>query len=744
MKLIIVESPTKAKTISRFLGKNYKVESSYGHLRDLPQKKIGVDVKDNFKPTYVAIPKAKKRITELKRLVNKSSEVILATDEDREGEAIAWHIIHILNLSKKGKKKYSRIAFHEITKKAIEDALKNPRDIDQKLVNAQQARRILDRLVGYKLSPLLWKKVKMGLSAGRVQSVAVRLICDREEEINKFKPEEYWTIEADLSKSEEKDKPFTAKLAKKDNKSITKLGIKSKKEADKILSDLKSATYKVIDIKKKEVKKSPPPPFITSTLQQAAIRNLDYSAKQTMMLAQQLYEGIEIEGKSEGLITYMRTDSYNLASAATSSLKKLIETKYGPEYSLEKPRFYKKKSKNAQEAHEAIRPTNFARNPESIKKYLDARQYKLYNLIWKRTLACQMKEAILDSTAIDIAAKNYTFRANGSVVKFDGFSKVYSGNKDIFKEAILPKLDVNELLELIKLNPSQHFTEPPARYSEASLVAALEKNGIGRPSTYAPILSTIQDRGYVEKVDKKFHPKEIGLIVNKVLIKHFPKIVDIEFTAQMEEDLDMIAQEKKDWIKTLKEFYEPFIKNLKKKEKELSKKKLTEEKTDKKCPKCGKPIVIKLGRFGKFYACSNYPECKHTEPLEEEKKEKESIKEKCEKCGAPMELKMGRFGKFLACSKYPECKNTKPFVISLNIKCPKCEKGEIVEKKTKKGRTFYACNKYPDCDFALWQKPTGKKCPKCDSLLIYGGKNKARCSKKECGFTQEIKENKKT
>jgi len=461
-----------------------------------------------------------------------------------------------------------------------------------------------------------------------------------------------------------------------------------------------------------------------------------------MMLAQQLYEGIEIDGKSEGLITYMRTDSYNLAKTATDSIKSLVEKEYGKEYSLDTPRLYKKKSKNAQEAHEGIRPTNFKRNPESIKQYLESKQYRLYNLIWKRTIACQMQEAVMDSTSVDIEASKYTFRANGSIVKFDGFSKVYSGDKGIFKEAILPKLDLNEILELIKLNSDQHSTEPPARYSEASLVAAMEKYGIGRPSTYAPTLSTIQDRGYIEKLDKKFHPKEIGTLVNKVLKEHFPNIVDIEFTAQMEEDLDMVAQDKKEWVKTLSDFYDPFIKNIKKKEKELSKKKLTEEKTDKKCPKCKKPVVKKLGRFGKFYACSNYPDCKHTEPLEEEKKEKEKINEKCEKCGGAMELKIGRFGKFLACSKYPDCKNTKPFTVSLNVDCPKCKKGEVVEKRTKKGRNFYACNKYPDCEFALWQKPTGKKCPKCDSLLVYANKNKDRCSDKECGHEEDREETK--
>lgn len=721
MKLVIVESPTKAKTISRFLKDEFKVLSSYGHVRDLPEKELGVDIAKNFKPIYVIIPKVQKHVLVLKKEARKADQIILATDEDREGEAIAWHIIQIFGLT--NPKLYQRIVFHEITKKAIEEALKHPRQIDMNLVNAQQTRRILDRLVGYKLSPFLWEKVRRGLSAGRVQSVAVRLICDREKEIKEFKPQEFWTIEAKFTKKPKpnniktKELSFIAKLIKQNDKPIPKLGIKSKDEAEKILNDLKNAKYQVLDIKRKEIKRNPPPPFITSTLQQEAIRKFGFSAKQTMVLAQQLYEGVEIEGKPEGLITYMRTDSFNLSKEALTVAQKIIEQKFGKEYALPSPRIYKTKSKSAQEAHEAIRPTNLLREPKSIKNYLTKEQFKLYDLIWKRTLACQMKEAILDSTMIDIKtqnlepkAQNYTFRATGLTIKFYGFTKIYREKEtNIFHETILPPLKIGETLNLIELKPIQHFTEPPPRYTEASLIAALEKHGIGRPSTYAPILSTIQERGYVEKIERKFHPKEIGILVNDILVKHFPQIVDIKFTAEMEENLDKIAQAKKDWVKTLFEFYNPFEKNLLQKEKELSKKDLIEEKTEKKCPKCGKSLVIKLGKFGRFYSCSDFPKCKYKESLENKKIKEETTSEKCEKCGALLKIKIGRFGKFLACSRYPECKFTKPIITSTGVICPKCGKGEIIEKKTKKGKKFYACNQYPNCDFATWQKPKNEK-----------------------------------
>ena len=735
-KLIIVESPTKAKTITKFLGKEYIVKSSFGHLRDLPKSKLGVDVESNFEPEYVINPRSKKQATELKKYAKECDEIILASDEDREGEAIAWHLAQILNLkgfgNGKKEKSYKRIVFHEITKSAIKEALKTPRDIDMNLVDAQQARRILDRLVGYKLSPLLWKKIRYGLSAGRVQSVAVRLIVEKEEEINKFKPEEYWNITAELKKITDKpQKSFDAKLVKIDKKSIGKLGIKNQDEAEKIKNDLEKASYEIDKITKKETKKNPLPPFTTSTLQQASSNRFGYSAKQTMMIAQQLYEGVNLGKKgSSGLITYMRTDSLNLSKSSLESADKYITTKFGKKYS--ERRFFKTKSKGAQEAHEAIRPANPELDPGSIKEFLDSKQFKIYELIWQRMIASQMASAIIDSTSIDILANDkYILRINGSTIKFEGFLKVYPTKSE---EVILPKLTEKEKLDLIKIISEQHFTQPPARFNEASLIKVLEELGIGRPSTYAPTISTIQDRGYVEKIEKRLHPQEIGIIVNKLLVEHFPKIVDVEFTAKMEENLDKVAENKKDWIIILKDFYNPFNKNLMEKEKEIDKKELTEEKTDEKCEKCKSPMIIKLGRFGKFMACSNYPDCKNTKQLNNkgEIEEPETTNEICEKCGKPMVFKIGRYGKFLGCSGYPDCKNIKSVVKSTGVKCPKCDKGEIVEKKSKAGKIFYACDQYPSCKHALWSKPTGEKCPKCDSLMIYAKNDSVICSNKEC------------
>ena len=673
MKLVIVESPAKAKTIGKYLGRNYKVLSSYGHIRDLPKNALGIDLENNFKPKYVIPTKAKKVAKELKDAMKKSDLVILATDEDREGEAIAWHLLQILPENKT--KDYQRIAFHEITKSAIEKALENPRKIDINLVNAQQARRILDRLVGYKLSPFLWKKIVKGLSAGRVQSVAVRLIVDKEREIKNFKPEEYWGIEASLQKRDSKE-IFYAQLIKKDKKTISKFEIKNKKEANEILKDLEKAEYKIIDIQKKEIKKYPQPPFTTSTLQQEASHKLGFSAKQTMRIAQQLYE--------TGLITYHRTDSLNLSAEILNKTQKFIKDEFGISYCPNSSNFYKNKSKGAQEAHEAIRPTQENRKPDEIKN-LDTKQYKLYNLIWQRFIACQMNPAILDATRIDIQAKNYIFKTTGSTIKFDGWLKIYP-NK--LKENILPSLNKEEILELIKLLSEQHFTQPPARYTEASLVKFLEEYGIGRPSTYAPIIGTIQDRGYVEKNEqKRFAPTEIGFIVIDLLKENFSKIVDIKFTSYMEEDLDRIADGKQDWLTVLKEFYKPFKENLDKKYEEVEKKKL-EEKTDKKCSECGKDMIIKLGRFGKFYACTGFPDCKHTESI----------------------------------------------VSPTGVKCPKCKEGVIIERKTKKGKIFYSCSKYPKCEYALWDKPLNEKCPKCKSLLVEMKNKKIKCSNKECDY----------
>jgi len=670
MKLIVVESPAKGRTIESFLGKDYKVLSSFGHIRDLPKGKLGIDTENNFEPTYVIPTKARKTVTSLKNAAKKAKQVILATDEDREGEAIAWHLAKLLEL-----KNPERIVFHEITKSAIEEALKNPRTIDENRVNAQQARRILDRLVGYKLSPFLWKKISRGLSAGRVQSIVVRLIADREKEIKAFTPQEYWSIEADFKKDK---KVFRALLQKVDEKAIEKLGVKDKKEADVIVKKLKGAEYKIAEIEQKEVRRNPLPPFTTSTLQQTCGQMLHFSAKLTMQLAQQLYE--------QGLITYHRTDSVSLSQLSLNTAKTFLQKTYGAKYWPGFHRTFKTKSRGAQEAHEAIRPTDVQKTPESLG--LAGPKLKLYELIWRRFLASQMAPALVDATSIDIAANNYTFRATGQMLKFDGFLKVYPIK---FEETDLPLLKKGETLFLEDLLALRHFTQPPARYTEAALIKTLEENGIGRPSTYAPTLSTVQERGYIEKDEKRrLFPTELGETVNSLLVEHFPTIVDIGFTANMEESLDEIATGKKEWVSTLQEFYKPFDENLQKKYEEIQKKDLIEVVEGKNCPDCQAAMVIRFGRYGKFYACSKFPECRHTEPLEKNKPQ------------------------------------------SLGIICPKCKKGDIVAKKTKRGKMFYGCNKYPDCDFALWYKPTGETCKECDSLLVEAKKDKTKCSNKEC------------
>ena len=610
MNLVIVESPTKAKTISRFLGRQYTVQSSFGHVRDLPQKSLGIDVENNFQPKYAIIPRAKKTIASLKKLIPKSEKVIMATDGDREGEAISWHLIKALGLDKSGTRKIERIVFHEITERAISEALKNPREIDMNLVDAQQARRILDRLVGYKLSPFLWKKVARGLSAGRVQSVTLRLVVEREREIESFKPEEYWTIGALLKANKGE---FTAFLNKINGESIQKPGIKTKAEADKILKDLDGAEFIVAKVERKETKRIPPPPFITSTLQQESFKKLRFSSKQTMMLAQQLYEGIELGEKgATGLITYMRTDSTNLSDQALFAAKEAIINLFGENYWAGFPRKYKTKSRLAQEAHEAVRPTEPSRTPESIRQHLTPQQFKLYDLIWRRFMATQMKEAVFNSMGVEIEAKNYTFSANGQSLRFDGFLKVYPIK---FEETDLPDLEEKEKPKLLELLPGQHFTKPPPRYNEASLIKTLEKYGIGRPSTYVPIISTIQGRNYVQKDRVRyFHPTEIGKMVSDLLVEHFPDVVDVKFTSNMEENLDKIADGKEKWVSVIKEFYGPFNMNLEKKYKEVGGK--TVEETDEVCEKCGGKMVIRMGRFGKFLACSNFPRCKNTKNLE--------------------------------------------------------------------------------------------------------------------------------
>ncbi len=666
MNLIIVESPTKASTISKFLGKDYKVESSYGHIRDLPKSKLGVDVEKSFEPQYVIPTKSRKRVNQLKKEAAAATAVILATDEDREGEAIAFHLTKALGLD--DLKNVQRIVFHEITKPAINDALKNPRAIDINLVDSQQARRVLDRLVGYKLSPFLWEKIMKRLSAGRVQSVALRLVVEREEEIRNFKPEEYWSISAILQKlkfsvsNSQSSNVIEANLYRINDEAIPKLGIKTKEEADRIVDGLEKCNFRVAKIEKKETKKNPLPPFTTSTLQQTASQRMRFSAKQTMRLAQNLYEN--------GLITYMRTDSLNLSRESVFSAKDWIEKSFGKEYTVQAPRFFKTKSRLAQEAHEAIRPTNVSLTAEELKNQ-NAQEKKLYDLIWRRFVASQMPQAIFDSTSVDILAeqpnslktKNYRLKATGNTLRFDGFLKIWPTK---FEQKELPPLAENEEMKLKEIIPFQHFTEPPARYNEASLIKTLEEYGIGRPSTYAPTISVIQERNYVVKNEqRRFQPTEIGEAVNKILVEHFPEIVDVQFTAQMEEELDEVAQGKQKWQKVIGEFYEPFSRNLEKKYIEVEKQKPIEEKTDEVCEKCGKPMIIKYGRFGKFMACSGFPECRNTKTLKVA-----AVDEKGEE-----------------------------------IICPKCGEGKVIRRRTKKGRFFYGCSRYPDCDFASWKNP---------------------------------------
>jgi DNA topoisomerase-1 len=734
--LVIVESPTKAKTITKFLGKDYVVKSSFGHVRDLPKSKIGVDVENNFAPHYINSRDKTKVIKELKDAAKKADEILFATDGDREGEAISFHLANLLDIAPS---KAKRIVFHEITKTALLEAIEHPRALDLSLVDAQQARRVLDRLVGYNLSPFLWRKIAKGLSAGRVQSVAVRLVVEREREITAFKPEEYWSIEG-LFRPLDAKETFEAKLNLIKGKKVEKLDLKDQATVDAIVNDLKNTTYTITEVEEKQTKRNPLAPYTTSSLQQDANHQLGFSAKQTMRLAQQLYEGVELAGEgSVGLITYMRTDAVNLSEKFVTDAHELIGKSFGAKYQIKEPRTFKNKSKGAQEAHEAIRPTEASRTPDDMAAHLDKNQLRLYTLIWNRAVATQMAAADINSATIDLESANkYSFHATGQTVLFEGFLKLYP---DKTKENLLPKLTVGEKVTCDELKPEQHFTEPPARYSDATLVKALEEFGIGRPSTYAPTIATIEDRGYVERDDKKkLAPKEIAYTVNDLLVEHFPHIVDFQFTAEMEEHFDEIARGEREWQPVIKEFYTPFKENLDKKDAELEKKALTEEATDEVCAKCGKPMIVKVGRFGKFLACTGYPECKSTKPFGTEEKAMaaaEPTDQICEKCGSPMMHRMGRFGPFLGCSNYPTCKNIKSIDIKLNLKCPKCKEGDVVEKRSKRRKIFYGCNRYPECDFAVWEKPTGEACPTCSQPLVFAAKGAIKCSNKECSYTKE-------
>lgn len=780
--LVIVESPAKAKTISRFLGSDYVVRASMGHVRDLPKSKMSIDVEHDFAPRYIIPMDKKKVVSELKGALKKGMTLWVATDEDREGEAIGWHLIQALGLGgsdsaevgskvKKGKKTKAaagaksgaavggsgaagvpikRIAFHEITEKAIRAALAAPREIDTTLVDAQQARRVLDRLVGYELSPLLWKKVRSGLSAGRVQSVAVRLIVDREREIQAFKTDEYWSIEGIFSAGGGGSRAAAgaaggvsvgaaAGAAAQFKAALHSIGgkdavVRTGDEARAVCDLLGRDSFTIARAEEKETKRTPAAPFTTSTLQQEAARKLGYSVKKTMMLAQQLYEGIDIDGEPTALITYMRTDSTNLSQLALDQSREVIAQHFGKEYVLPEPRRYKSK-KGAQEAHEAIRPVDLSLHPDTVERSLSRDLSRLYELIWKRTIACQMAEARLKQVSVDVVSDqhgDYLFRATGQTIIFPGFMQVYIEGTDQEenaeeREGLLPPLSKGDVAKLHDaLIPEQHFTKPPARYTEASLVKKLESEGIGRPSTYAPTISTILTRGYIEKDAKALKPTDLGTLVTDLLVAHFPNIVDYKFTAQMEDDLDEIAEGKKQWVPVIRAFYTPFHALIVEKNETLSKKDIITETTDEKCEKCGGPLQVKFGRFGKFYACSNYPECKFTRPIvireqtEAEKELEEKAKgEKCEKCGAEMVVKHSRYGTFLGCSNYPKCKNIRPLSGLTGIKCTKCGEGELVQRRTRKGgRPFYGCNKYPKCDFALWDKPTGKTCAACGALVV--------------------------
>ena len=683
--LVIVESPTKAKTIERYLGKNFKVVASKGHLRDLPKSKMGVDIEHNYEPHYISIRGKGDLIKSLKKEAAKADAVYLASDPDREGEAIAWHLAHLLGLDLNAP---IRVEFNEITKDAIKEAFKNPRKIDMDLVDAQQARRILDRLVGYTLSPILWKKVKKGLSAGRVQSIAVKLIIDRENEIKAFVPEEYWTLEGQFKKEK---KAFTANYY---GTTAEKANLEKEKTVKAVMSEIsEKKPFTVTKVTKKERKRNPAAPFTTSSLQQDASNRLNFRTRKTMMVAQQLYEGVSLgRSGSVGLITYMRTDSTRISATAQNEASEFIEKEFGKEYCLTSKRAVKN-ADGAQDAHEAIRPSSVLRTPDSIASYLTKDQLKLYTLIWSRFVASQMTAAVYDTVQVDLEQNNHVFKANGSTIKFAGYQKVYQDNAEAKKGNVLPEMQVGDEVQLAKLNPEQHFTQPPARYSEASLIKTLEEIGVGRPSTYAPTIETIQKRYYVKLVSKRFEPTELGYVVHQMIEQYFPNIVDTHFTASMEDNLDLVEEGKEEWVQVIDKFYQPFKVEVDKAEVEIEKVQIKDEPAGFNCEKCGHPMVIKLGRFGKFYACSNFPECHHTQAI----------------------------------------------VKDIGITCPTCGKGKVIERKSKKNRLFYGCDRYPECEFVSWDKPIGRNCPKCDHYLVEkkgrGGKQIA-CS--NCDYKEAV------
>ena len=738
--LVVVESPTKVKTIQKYLDSKYIVKASMGHVRDLPKSKLGVDEKKGFKPEYRVLPAKKKVLDELKKAAEKADALYIATDPDREGEAIGWHLAQELGIPKA---KTYRIMFNEITERAVKAAFQHPTKIDINKVNAQQARRVLDRLVGYKLSPLLWEKIRRGLSAGRVQSVAVRLLTEREREIQAFVPVEYWSLHARLKAKSPPE--FVATLKEVRGQ---KAELATEAATLEVMTALHGQQWRVKSVTRGERKRNPAAPFITSTLQQEASRKLHFTARKTMMLAQQLYEGIELGAEGAvGLITYMRTDAVRVAREAQAEAREWVGQRLGRQYLPDSPPFYKAK-KSAQEAHEAIRPTFVAREPKALARFLSKDQLALYRLIWERFLGSQMLPAVYDTVAADIEADPCLFRAQGSTLKFQGFMAVYVESReeseaaDEEAESVVPPLTDGEILKLLALDPKQHFTQPPPRYTEASLVKMLEERGIGRPSTYAQILSTILDREYARRERGTLFPTDLGMQVNDLLVPHFPEVMDVEFTAQLEESLDRIEEGDTDWVETVEAFYKQFSRDLKSAGKKMDNLKRGME-TGEACPDCGKPLVEKWGRFGKFLACSAYPDCKYTKDLSggREKPVDEPTDEICPTCGKPMVIKHGRFGKFIACSGYPECKTTKP--VTLGITCPEPEcGGQLVERRSKRGKTFFACTNYPTCKFAVWARPVPQPCPKCGAPFVTerfarGGKSTRACIRSDCGYKQD-------
>lgn len=738
--LVIVESPSKARTIQKYLGSDYIVKSSVGHVRDLPTDEIGIDVEHGFIPKYVTISGKKKVMSEIRSAAKKVQNIYLATDPDREGEAISWHIAEVLGNAGR----MYRVRFNEITKKAILDGIANPSRIDTDMVNAQQARRVLDRIVGYRISPLLWEKVKRGLSAGRVQSVAVRLVAEREAEIRAFVPVESWSVNAAFSGPP----PFEARLSKLDGKAAE---IAEGKTAEAVVAEVSGQPFTVSSVTRKEKKRNTAPPFITSKLQQDAARKLGFTPKKTMTVAQQLYEGVELDTEGPvGLITYMRTDSTRIADDALQAVREFVGNTYGADYLPKGPNVFKTK-KAAQDAHEAIRPTDVNRTPEQLKNALSNDQYRLYLLIWSRFVASQMVPARYDETGVDMTCGRATFRATGRVMTFPGFTRVYVEKQDQRAEAAeaaeakkgeLPRLEEGQQFTPTGITPKQHFTQPPPRFSEALLIKELEEKGIGRPSTYAAIISTIQDRKYVEKREGRLHPTDLGLVVNDLLVAHFSNIVNAEFTARMEQELDAVEEGNKDWQASLKDFYEPFSKDLEAAKTSMRNIKREAVPTDIDCEKCGEKMVIRWGRHGRFLACSTYPDCKSTGEFTEDEEgnirvvEDEVADVKCGKCGKNMIIKNGKYGRFLACAGYPDCRTTQP--IPTGVPCPRdgCG-GDVIEKQSRKGKVFFSCNNYPKCDFASWDRPVGRACPDCGSPYLVEKKSGTACPVKGCGYTEK-------